>query len=179
MVPKHILIAGCCSVLLTVPALAQSTKLSPRDKEFLKMAAVSNMTEAHLGEMAEGKAAKTGIKDYGQMLAKDHTKAYEELTVLDSKLGQSIPEGHQCAPRQGGGKAGGSQGQALRWPVPAGRGPGSRTNAGGVQARSATRSGSGRESICQPSPAHHGGTPPRGREVVEASRLSGVPIISG
>ena len=93
MVPKHILIAGCCSVLLTVPALAQSTKLSPRDKEFLKMAAVSNMTEAHLGEMAEGKAAKTGIKDYGQMLVKDHTKAYEELTALDSKLGQSIPRG--------------------------------------------------------------------------------------
>ncbi len=93
MVPKHILIAGCCSILLTVPALAQSTKLSPRDKEFLKMAAVSNMTEAHLGEMAEGKAAKTGIKDYGQMLVKDHTKAYEELTVLDSKLGQSIPRG--------------------------------------------------------------------------------------
>ncbi|MGB6943552.1 MAG: DUF4142 domain-containing protein [Bryobacteraceae bacterium] len=93
MVPKHILIAGCCSVLLAVPALAQSTKLSPRDKQFLKMAAVSNMTEAHLGEMAEGKAAKTGIKDYGQMLVKDHTKDYQELTVLDSKLGQSIPKG--------------------------------------------------------------------------------------
>ncbi len=93
MVPKHILIAGCCSVLLALPALSQSTQLSPRDKEFLKMAAVSNMTEAHLGEMAEGKAAKTGIKDYGQMLVKDHTKAYQELSVLDSKLGQAIPKG--------------------------------------------------------------------------------------
>ncbi len=93
MVPKQILIAGCYSVLLTVPVFAQSTKLSPRDKEFLKMAAVSNMTEAHLGEMAEGKAAKTGIKDYGQMLVKDHTKDYQELTVLDSKLGLTIPKG--------------------------------------------------------------------------------------
>lgn len=93
MVPKHMLIAGCCSVLLAVPMLAQSTQLSPKDKEFLKMAAVSNMTEAHLGEMAEGKAAQTGIKDYGQMLVKDHTKAYQELSVLDSKLGQSIPKG--------------------------------------------------------------------------------------
>jgi putative membrane protein len=93
MVPKHILAAGCCSVLLATPAFAQSTQLSPKDKEFLKMAAVSNMTEAHLGEMAEGKGAQTGIKDYGQMLVKDHTKAYQELTVLDSKLGQSIPKG--------------------------------------------------------------------------------------
>ena len=58
MFPKHMLIAGCCSVLLAIPALAQSAKLSPRDKEFLKMAAVSNMTEAHLGEMAEGKASQ-------------------------------------------------------------------------------------------------------------------------
>ena len=173
MVPKHMLIAGCCSVLLTVPALAQSTQLSPRDKEFLKMAAVSNMTEAHLGEMAEGKAAQTGIKDYGQMLVKDHTKAYQELSVLDSKLGQTIPKGHQCAPRQGGGKAGGSQGQAFRWPVPAGGGSGPRTNPGGVQARGSTRTGSGRKSLRKPSAAHDGGTPPGGREAVEASRVSG------
>jgi putative membrane protein len=93
MVPKHILIAGCCSVVLAVPALAQSTKLTSRDREFLKMAAVSNMTEAHLGEMAQDKAAQSGIKSYGQMLVKDDTKAYEELTVLDSKLGQSTPKG--------------------------------------------------------------------------------------
>lgn len=93
MFPKHMLIAGCCSVLLAIPALAQSAKLSSRDKEFLKMAAVSNMTEAHLGEMAEGKAAHAGVKDFGQTLVKDHTKAYQELTALEGKLGQPIPKG--------------------------------------------------------------------------------------
>jgi putative membrane protein len=90
---KHMLIASCCSVLLAIPALAQSAKLSPRDKEFLKMAAVSNMTEAHLGEMAEGQASRAGVKDFGQTQAKDHTKAYQELRALDSKLGQPIPKG--------------------------------------------------------------------------------------
>ncbi len=93
MFPKQILIAGCCTVLLVIPALAQSAKLSARDKEFLKMAAVADMTEAHLGQMAEGKAARSGIKDFGQTLVKDHTKAYQELTALDNKLGQQIPKG--------------------------------------------------------------------------------------
>jgi putative membrane protein len=89
---KQILMAGCCSVLLIVPALAQSTNLSVPDKEFLKMAAVADMTEAHLGEMAERMAARSGIKDFGQELVKDHTRAYQELTALDSKLGQAIPK---------------------------------------------------------------------------------------
>ena len=93
MFPTRILITGCCSILLTVPALAQSAKLSARDKAFLKMAAVTDMTEAHLGEMAEGKAAQSGVKDFAQTLAKDHTKAYEDLAVLDTKLGLTIPKG--------------------------------------------------------------------------------------
>jgi putative membrane protein len=93
MLAKHILIAGCCSALLTISAPAQTTKLSPRDKAFLKMAAVANMTEAHVGQMAESKAARSGIKNFGQTLADDHTKAYQELAVLDSKLGQNIPKG--------------------------------------------------------------------------------------
>ena len=93
MVPKRILIAGCCSALLVLPALAQSAKLSARDKGFLKMAAMDNMTEAHLGQMAEHKAARSGIKDFAEMLVTDHTHAYQELAVLDNKLGQAIPKG--------------------------------------------------------------------------------------
>lgn len=93
MVSKRMFLCGCCSFLLGVPAFAQSAKLSPRDKEFLKMAAVADMTEAHFGEMAADKAARSGIKEFGQTLAKDQTKAYQELTVLDNKLGLTIPKG--------------------------------------------------------------------------------------
>jgi putative membrane protein len=93
MFSKHTLMIGCCSALIAIPALAQSTKLSARDKEFLKMAAVANMTQAHLGQMAEGKAARAGIKNFGQTLVNDHTNAYQELAVLDNKLGQAIPKG--------------------------------------------------------------------------------------
>lgn len=94
MFPKHVLlIVGSCFTLLSVSVLAQSTTLSPKDKEFLKMAAVANMTEAHMGQLAESQASRAGVKDFGQTLVKDHTNAYQELAVLDSKLGQTIPKG--------------------------------------------------------------------------------------
>ncbi len=93
MFVKHVLIAGGCCILATVPALAQSAKVGARDKEFLRMAAIANMEEAHLGQMAESQAARPGIKDFGQTLVQDHTKAYQELAVLDSKLGVAIPKG--------------------------------------------------------------------------------------
>jgi putative membrane protein len=94
MFPKHVLlIVGSCFTLLSATALAQSAKLSPRDKEFLKMAAVANMTEAHLGQLAESQASRSSVKDFGQTLVKDHTSAYQELAALDSKLGETIPKG--------------------------------------------------------------------------------------
>ncbi|HTW65377.1 MAG TPA: DUF4142 domain-containing protein [Bryobacteraceae bacterium] len=90
---NRILVAGCCAAVFAIPAFPQLVKLSPKDKQFLQMAAVSDMTEAHLGQMAQGKAAMPGIKDFGQTLVKDHTNAYQELAVLDNKLGQKIPKG--------------------------------------------------------------------------------------
>lgn len=81
------LAALCCAMSV------QAADLSSVDKAFLKLAADANMTEAHLGKMAQEQAAESGVKDYGQTLAQDHTKAYEELTVLANKTGESIPKG--------------------------------------------------------------------------------------
>lgn len=71
----------------------QAADLSSTDRAFLKSAADANMTEAHLGKMAQDRAADTGVKDFGQTLVQDHTKAYEELTVVANKTGESIPKG--------------------------------------------------------------------------------------
>jgi putative membrane protein len=71
----------------------QAADLSSADRAFLKSAADANMTEAHLGKMAQDQAADTGVKDFGQTLVKDHTKAYGELTVVANKTGESIPKG--------------------------------------------------------------------------------------
>lgn len=74
-------------------AMVQASDLSKADKKFLDMAADSSMREAHLGQMAQAQAAKSSVKDFGQTLAQDHTKAYESLTELASKAGTTVPKG--------------------------------------------------------------------------------------
>jgi putative membrane protein len=80
------------AVLLSVPVLLQAGALSKTDIQFMNMAARANMKEAHLGQMAEAQARQQGVKDFGQKLSQDHTSAYEGLTVLASKTGESIPK---------------------------------------------------------------------------------------
>ena len=86
-----ITMAGC-TVLLIVPGLLGAATLSKSDAAFMKAAAKANMTEAHLGQMAEAQAARQDVKDFGQKLSKDHTTAYEGLTVLANKTGEEIPK---------------------------------------------------------------------------------------
>lgn len=66
---------------------------SKTDEQFMKMAAVDNMTEAHIGQMAQAQASAPGVKDFGQTLSTDHTTAYQKLTELASKTGVEIPKG--------------------------------------------------------------------------------------
>src|SRR5579862_7756882 len=73
-------------------ASAQPATLSKSDQRFLDMAADTNMTEAHLGQLAETNASSADVKDFGQKLSRDHTAAYETLTELATKLGAKIPK---------------------------------------------------------------------------------------
>jgi putative membrane protein len=80
------------TVLLSVPTLLGASSLSKNDAAFLKLAAKASMTEAHLGQMAEAQASRQAVKDFGEQLSKDHTTAYEGLTVLANKTGEAIPK---------------------------------------------------------------------------------------
>lgn len=91
---KMILASVCGCALLGALAFGQTgSKLSTSDKKFLELAADADMTEAHLGQMAENTAAKTSVRDFGQKLNRDHTNAYEELATLASKIGATVPKG--------------------------------------------------------------------------------------
>jgi putative membrane protein len=86
-------LAGVCLCVAGVQAMAQAASLSNTDKQFMTMAATANMTEAHLGQMAESQAANANLKTFGQTLVQDHTRAYEELHALSNKTGENIPKG--------------------------------------------------------------------------------------
>lgn len=60
--------------------------------QFMNMAARANMKEAHLGQMAEAQARQQGVKDFGKSSRRITRAAYEGLTVLASKTGETIPK---------------------------------------------------------------------------------------
>lgn len=80
----------CCAAF-SVMAVAQAGGGS--DQDFLNLAAQTDMTEAHLGQMAQDQGASQAVKDLGQMLATDHTQDYKQLGMLASKAGLIIPKG--------------------------------------------------------------------------------------
>ena len=83
---------GCA--LLGVPAVAQNTAATATtDQAFVDLAAQTDMTEAHVGQMAAEQASSSAVKDYAQMLVTDHTKDYDQLTAAATKAGLNVPKG--------------------------------------------------------------------------------------
>jgi putative membrane protein len=61
------------------------------DTEFAVDAADASMLEVRLGELAQTNAASAQVKEFGQMMVTDHTKASEELTSLAGQKNISLP----------------------------------------------------------------------------------------
>ncbi len=94
---KTIFAALSCSALFCATAFAQTGTVSKSDQEFIDMAAQTDMTEAHLGQLAQDQASSQQVKDYGQMLTTDHTSDYTQLTALGTKTGATVPKGLDAA----------------------------------------------------------------------------------
>jgi putative membrane protein len=62
------------------------------DKKFLKDATMGSMTEVQLGKLAAEKGSTDSVKQYGQKLASDHSKATEELKQVATKENIQIPD---------------------------------------------------------------------------------------
>ncbi len=68
---------------------AMTTKVD--DKKFVKDAAIGGMTEVEMGKLAAQKGASDAVKQYGQKLVDDHTKANDQLKELASKENINLP----------------------------------------------------------------------------------------
>lgn len=77
---------------LTVPAFAaEKGMVEKADKSFVTKAANSGMMEVALGQLAAKNASSQQVKDFGQMMVTDHTKANDELKSLASSKNIKIP----------------------------------------------------------------------------------------
>jgi putative membrane protein len=93
---KRILSAVCCIVLCSIPALAKEKKAAEgaamSDQQFVDFAAQTDMVEANLGQLAESTASAQPVKDYGQMLATDHTKDFHQLFDVAQQANLKMPD---------------------------------------------------------------------------------------
>jgi putative membrane protein len=83
---KAIILTTSLSMLLAFSAFGQKMT----DQQFVDNAGQINMTEAHLGKLAQQKAGENDFKEYGQQLEKDHTDAYQKLTSIAN--GFTVPK---------------------------------------------------------------------------------------
>ena len=62
------------------------------DKKFLKDAAMGGLTEVELGKIAVQKASSDAVKQFGQKMIDDHSKANEHLKQVAKQESISVPE---------------------------------------------------------------------------------------
>ena len=68
-----------------------STKLAPADRQFVRKAAQGGLAEVELGKLASEKAESSDVKQFGQRMVDDHTKANDQLKQVASEKGITVP----------------------------------------------------------------------------------------
>jgi putative membrane protein len=68
-------------------------QLARADRKFIEDAAEGGMMEVQVGQLAESKATDPSVKNFGETLVKDHTKANNELVQLANSKHVDLPAG--------------------------------------------------------------------------------------
>jgi putative membrane protein len=69
-----------------------SAKLAPTDRQFIKKAAEGGLAEVEFGKLASEKAESSDVKQFGQRMVDDHTKANDQLKQVASEKGLTVPD---------------------------------------------------------------------------------------
>jgi putative membrane protein len=90
---KRVLSVLCCIIFCSIPALTQKKDAggAMSDQKFVDFAAQTDMVETNLGQLAQNVAAAQPVKDYGQMLATDHTNDYHQLYDAAHQANLNVP----------------------------------------------------------------------------------------
>jgi putative membrane protein len=80
---------------------SSAQKLDRHTEKFFKEAAMGGMAEVELGKVAAQKASSAEVKNFGEMMVKDHTGANEKLKALAKAHNVALPteldKAHQSA----------------------------------------------------------------------------------
>lgn len=78
--------------ILAVPCAKAQTVISMTDTNFILAAAQGGMTEVKLGELASTSGTRADVKEFGQMMVKDHTAINDDLKTLAAQKGVTLPK---------------------------------------------------------------------------------------
>ena len=79
-------------LIIAVPRANAATMVSKADKDFILAAAQGGLTEVKLGELAAKNGKRDDVKEFGQMMVKDHTAINDDLKTLAALKGVTLPD---------------------------------------------------------------------------------------
>ncbi len=82
-----------CALLLAAGAMAQSANRMGTDSDFVMKAAQGGRAEVELGKLAQTHASSEKVKEFGQRMVTDHSKANDELSKIATSKGVMVPDG--------------------------------------------------------------------------------------
>jgi putative membrane protein len=75
-----------------MPCAQAATTVVTADQNFILAAAQGGMTEVKLGDLAAQNGTRADVKEFGQMMVKDHSAINADLKALASQKGVTLPD---------------------------------------------------------------------------------------
>jgi putative membrane protein len=76
---------------MAMPRQAQKQKLSEKDRNFAKEAALGGMAEVELGRLAHQNAQHDDVKQFGARMVRDHSAANQKLETILAAKDMTVP----------------------------------------------------------------------------------------
>lgn len=94
MKPRSLAIGAA---LITISAAQVMAQTSPADRTFATKAAAGGLAEVSLGQLAIQNAGSPAVRQFGQQMVTDHTKANEELQQIAKQQDLTLPAKPEAA----------------------------------------------------------------------------------
>jgi putative membrane protein len=88
------------AAFIAAAGAASAQSASKADQNFVKQAAMGGMAEVAAGQIAAQKGGNDQVKQFGQKMATDHTKANDQLKQIAMTEGLQIPDSDPKADKE-------------------------------------------------------------------------------
>jgi putative membrane protein len=88
------------AAFIATAGLASAQSVSKADRAFVKKAAMGGMAEVAAGQIAADKGSNDQVKQFGQKMVADHTKANDQLKQIATAQSLPIPDSDPKADKE-------------------------------------------------------------------------------